>query len=77
MDFCNINDHQVGEGDNRGVQEFGVKDHLGVILINLNMLGLLYLYKLVDFDKTSVKRSCQRFFWGIQQFLIGDDLGII
>ena len=31
-----------GGVDNRGVQEFGVKGHLGVILGNSNMLALLH-----------------------------------
>ena len=35
------------------VQEFGVKGYLGVILGNcLNMLTLLCLYYLIDFDET-------------------------
>ena len=78
MEICNINDHQVGERDYSSVfRNLGVKNHLGVILINLNMLGLLHLYKLIDFDETSKKRFCPRFFCGIHKFLIGDDLGII
>ena len=54
------NDDQVcGAGDNRGVQEFGVKGHWGVILGNCsNMLKRLpRLHNSVDLDETWVKRS--------------------
>ena len=46
-------------GDNRGVQEFGVKGHLGVIWSHCsNMLKtLLRLHDSIDFDETWVKRS--------------------
>ena len=46
-------------GDNRDVQEFGVKGHLGVIWNRcLNMLKtLLHLHDSIDFDETWVKRS--------------------
>ena len=50
-------------GDNRGVQEFGVKGHVGVIWSRYsNMLKtLLRLHDSIDFDETWVKRSLA---WG-------------
>ena len=52
------NNHQVGV-DNTGVQDFGVKGHLGVIWDHWsNMLKmLLRLHYSIDFDETWVKRS--------------------
>ena len=62
------NDHQVGGGgNNRDVQEFGVKGHLGVILgCCLNMLKtLLRLHDPIDSDETWVKRSLARGSFGV------------
>ena len=54
-------------GDNRGVQEFGVKGNLGVIWSCCsNMLKmLLCLHNLIDFDETWVKRSLARGSFGV------------
>ena len=59
------NDHRVG--DNRCVQECGVKGHLGVILDSCsNMLKtLLRLHNSIDFDETWVKRSLARGSFGV------------
>ena len=54
-------------GNSRGVQEFGVKGHLGVIWSRcLNILKtLLRLHGLIDFDETWVKRSLARGSFGM------------
>ena len=59
------NDHQVG--DNRGVQEFGVKGHLGVIWGHCTntLKTLLHLHDSIDFDETWVKRSVARGSFGV------------
>ena len=46
-----------GGGDNRGVQEFGVKDYLGVIWSNCSntLKTILPLHDSTDFDETWVK----------------------
>ena len=68
------NDHQVG--DNRGDQEFGVKGHL----------GSLFKYTQYTSSSTWINRFRwnsdeeilgQRFFRGVQEFLIGGHLGVI
>ena len=49
-----------------GVQEFGVKGHLGVIWSRSNMLKtLLCLHDSIDFDETWVKRSLARGSFGV------------
>ena len=70
------NDYQVG--DNRGVQKFWVKGHLGVIWGHCSntLKMLLRLHDSIDFDETWVKRSSV-FFRGVQEFLIGGHLGVI
>ena len=59
------NDHQVG--DNRGIQEFGVKGHLGVIWGHCSntLKTLLHLHNSIDFDETWVKRSLARGSFGV------------
>ena len=54
-------------GDNRGVQEFGVKGHLGVIWSRCsNMLKTLHrLHDSIDFIETWVKRSLARGSFGV------------
>ena len=54
------NDFRVG--DNRGVQEFGVKGHLGVIWGHCSntLKTLLRLHDSIGFDETWVKRSLAR-----------------
>ena len=58
----------VGGGDNRGVQDFGVKGHLGVILGHCsNMLKtLLRLHNSIDFDET----------WVVKRSLAGGSFGV-
>ena len=48
-------------GTFRGVQEFGVKGHLGIIWGHCsNTLKMLHLHDSVDFDETWVKRFLAR-----------------
>ena len=66
-------------GDNRDVQEFGVKGHLGVIWSRCsNMLKtLLHLHNSIDFDGTWGEVILgQRFLRGVQEILIGGCLGV-
>ena len=58
------NDHQVG--DNRDIQEFVVKGHLGVIWGHCSdMLKMLLLPDSIDFDETCVERSLTWDFLGL------------
>ena len=53
-------------GDSRGVQEFGVKGHLGVIWGHCsNTVKTLHLHDSIDFDETWVKRSLARGSFGV------------
>ena len=56
-----------GRGNNRGVQEFGVKGHLGVIWGHCSntLKTLLHLHDSIDFDETWVKRSLARGSFGL------------
>ena len=59
------NDYQVGA--NRGVQEFGVKGHLGIIWGHCSntLKTLLHLHDSKDFDETLMKRSLARGSFGM------------
>ena len=54
-------------GDNRGVRDFGVKGHPGVIWGHCsNTLKTLFrLHDSIDFDETWVKRSLARGSFGV------------
>ena len=56
-------------GDNRGVQEFGVKGHPGVMWGHcLNKFKMLCLHNSIDFDEIWVKRSLARGSFGCRNF---------
>ena len=72
MDFCDTWTQwsnvmlMLGGGNNRSIQEFGVKGHLGVIWCYSNMRKmLLRLYNSKDFDETWLKRSLARCSFGM------------
>ena len=64
-------------GNNRGVQEFWVKGHVGVIWSRCsNMLKtLLRLHNLIDFDETWVIDPWPEVLLGVQEILIEAVLG--
>ena len=73
------NNHQVV--DNRGIQDFGVKGHLGVTRDHSNTLKtLLHLHNLINFDETwdhclEVLSECSGIFdwrssWGLLESLL-------
>ena len=55
-------------GVNRGVQEFGVKGHLGSFGVIVQIcLKKLHLHDSIDFDETWVKRSLVRDSFGYSE----------